>query len=154
MFVLGWAAGAAAAETGTVSSDVLEAKTGAEALSATPQPGGEVSGFTFVIPGKNGEKECVVRGDTANFLPNGMIEVVNVKAQVFRPGESDIFIQSPKGEFNKATREVRSDQAVQIDTNEMRITGVGLLWDPNTDKAWIYKNVKVKILSKPKGMNL
>lgn len=119
------------------------------------QTGGNMSGFTFVVPAKKGGgKQCVVRGDTANFLSNELIEITNVKTQVFREGASDIFITSPKGQFNKTTREVKTDQNVQIQSNEMLITGQGLKWDPAVKKAWIYKNVSVKIFSKPKGMSL
>jgi len=125
-----------------------------EEESPSLQAGGEVSGFTFVIPGKDGQKQSMVLGDTANLLPNGMIEVINAKVQVFRKGESDIFITSPKGYFNKMTREVSSDEKVQIQSQEMLIRGQGLFWDPKTNKASIHKKANVKIFSKPQGLNL
>lgn len=125
-----------------------------ESSESNTQAGGEVSGFTFVLPGKNGEKQCVIRGDTANFIGNDVIEIINVKTQVFRKGESDVFITSKKGEFNKATREVTTDEDVKIKSNEMLITGTGLRWTPNVEKAQLHKKVSVTIYSKPKGMNL
>lgn len=128
-------------------------ETQAEPPAAT-ELGGKVSGFTFVLPGKSGEKQSVVRGDTANFLENGIIEVVNVKAQIFRQGQSDVFITSPKADFNKMTREVTTEEPVEIQMQEMIINGTGLKYDPNSNKARLSKNVTVKIFSKPKGMNL
>ncbi len=113
---------------------------------------GEVSGFSFVLPDAEGGKQCIVRGDTANFLPNGEIEIVNVKTQVFRKDSSDIFITSPKAKFNKATREVVSDDHVEITTQDMVIKGNGLQWSPNDGQAVIDKNVEVTILSKPDNL--
>lgn len=145
---------------------VISALLAAQSISAQPLPdseessesntqiGGEVSGFTFVLPGKNGEKQCVIRGDTANFIGSDIIEVINVKTQVFRKGESDVFITSKKGQFNKSTREITTDEDVKIKSNEMLITGTGLRWDSNLEKAWLHKKVSVTIYSKPKGMNL
>lgn len=112
---------------------------------------GKVSGFTFVLPGKDGGKQCIVRGDTANFLPDGVIEITNVKTQVFRDGGSDIFITSSKGMFNKGTREVTTDKEVEILSQEMLIKGTGLFWNPEENRAQIQKNVSVKIYSKPSG---
>lgn len=114
---------------------------------------GEVSGFSFVLPAKDGGKQCIVRGDTANFLPEGEIEISNVKTQIFRKGSSDIFITSPKAKFNKATREVKTNEEVQISMKEMIIEGKGLYWDPSSNKAEIRKKVKVTILSKPSDID-
>lgn len=124
-----------------------------EAAKAEDTPQGEVSGFSFVLPSKNGGKQSIVRGDTANFLPDGQIEIVNVKTQVFREKSSDMFITSPKATFNKVTREVVTDQDVEIATQEMVIVGTGLHWEPNQNKAEIQKNVKVTILSKPGNLD-
>lgn len=110
---------------------------------------GEVSGFSFVLPAKDGGKQCIVRGDTANFLPDGKIEITNVKTQVFRKKSSDIFITSPKAKFDKSTREVVTKEDIEIATQEMVIEGTGLHWSPNDNKAEISKNVKVTIVTAP-----
>ncbi len=142
---LGWAQG--------LVEETPEELTQEETAKAENTPQGEVSGFSFVLPSKNGGKQSIVRGDTANFLPDGQIEIVNVKTQVFREKGSDMFITSPKATFNKVTREVMTDQDVEIATQEMVIVGTGLHWEPNENKAEIQKNVKVTILSKPGNLD-
>jgi len=109
-------------------------------VSPSEAPEGEVSGFSFVLPDKNGEKQCIVRGDTANFLPNGVIEITNVKTQIFREDSSDIFITTSKGRFNKTTRVVTTDEEVEIVSQAMLIKGTGLYWNPVDNKATLQKN--------------
>lgn len=124
-----------------------QSSSSAEVEGLSPSAQGEIKGFTFVIPDKKGGKQSIVRGDTANFLPNGTIDIINVKTQIFRKNESDIFITTSKANFNKATREVTTNQDVEILSQEMLIQGKGLYWNPHVGKATIYENVSVKVFS-------
>jgi len=105
-----------------------------------------VKGFTMSIVDKGGKEKALIAGDTANLLPNGVVEVNNLVARIFGGGISnpDTIVHTAKGIYDRLRNTVTTDQFVRIDRRDVTITGTGLKWLPNRSKVVLLENLKVE----------
>lgn len=115
----------------------------------------EVKGFTMTLVDKDGTEKAIVNGSTANILPGGTIEIVDVVSRVFDRDNigGDTLIHSSRGIYNRLQNVVDTNQFVRINRRDMVITGTGLHWEPDKEEMEIHRNVKVEYTSKRKSEN-
>ena len=106
----------------------------------------EVRGFIMTLVNKDGNEKAIINGSTANILPGGLIEILDVVTRVFDPDNkgADMLIHSAKGTYNRLKNVVDTDQFVRINRRDMVITGTGLYWEPDRNKIEIHRNVRLE----------
>lgn len=111
-------------------------------------PGGRIRGFSFVIAGEKGDRKTLIQGDVAHMLEGGKVEITNVRTKVFKHKEKDAEITSPKGVFNRISKQVTTEEPVRIVTKDFILTGKGLLWKPHLERLTLKKDVRMEIMQK------
>ena len=125
-----------------VSRAMMVAGTAARASSTAPAKG-EVEGFTLEIPDEFGQTQAVLEGAKASFEPTGVIQLQDVKATIHQKDKSTIQVASPKALYHRSSKVVTTEEPVRVDSKDTRITGRGLVWEPEKSKIFIRQNVKV-----------
>jgi len=102
---------------------------------------GEAKGFSFNIPDAQGNKKATIAGDSAQFLPNGIVELNNVLAVFHR--QDKVEIKTQKAFFDKEKNQVYTDNFVEVEAANLKVSGTGAKWNPQSEEIEIQKNVKI-----------
>lgn len=117
-----------------------------------------VSGFR--VPGFNREGFMTSQlfGDTARLLPNGVVEIAELRLEFYAPDPAqpggrrvEMRITSPRCIYDRATGTATSDAPVRIARDNMVVTGRGFRWSTADERLEIFSESKVVIRDLRRG---
>ena len=101
---------------------------------------------------EKGNLKSELFGDYAKILPNGVIEITNLKMQMFKEGEVEASMTAPSCTYDRNGGRAGSEGSVRIARENMVVTGDGFFWSAKKERIQIFKNVKV-VLKDVRSMN-
>lgn len=118
------------------------------ASSAYAQDAARASGFVFEITDNEGVVTTVVSGASADFMPNGLIRLIDV--HVVLKGESDTIIETPTAFYDRGNGIINSNEAISLKSDTMNITGDGAKWFADSGDIYIKHNADIEVVN-PEG---
>lgn len=104
-----------------------------------------VAGFRVPDYDEQNNLKSVLFGDFARILPDGIIEIANLKIDFYREGATNMTVTSPKCIYNQKDNTARSDAGVEIRRESLRITGTGFWWSAKQERFEIFQKARVEI---------
>ena len=92
-------------------------------------------------------------GDSARVdLTSGKVLVQQMKIEVYRETNLNMTVKSPVCLFDRTAKTAVSDEAVEIVSTNMVVTGKGFEWFSGDNRMNIHNDVTVKITSRNKSL--
>lgn len=105
------------------------------------------SGVRFPSFNDKGEMTSVVFGDTAKVLPNGYVELSNLRMEFLDPKAAErkvqMQVESPHCLYHRERGAAASEKDVRIVNDRMTVTGTGFVWENESQVLKIMKNARV-----------
>ena len=129
---------------------------------ASAQPGDEaqtVSGFRVPSIDKDGNLTSQMFGDSARILPNGLVDIAELRMEFYVRGsvmtnrQIDMRITSPRCLYNRGTGVATSEAPVRIARDNMVVTGTGFRWVGSEERLEIYSEAKVVLKDVKRNIN-
>jgi hypothetical protein len=118
--------------------------------AARAQQTGDVQRLTnFSVPTYNdrGELTSKLFGDYARIMPDGLVEITELRAEFYSGGETnrrtDMRVSAPTCFYHRGKGVAMSDSSVRIARENMVVTGDGFLWDSRRESLKIAQNARV-----------
>ncbi|MFH0953948.1 MAG: LPS export ABC transporter periplasmic protein LptC [Verrucomicrobiota bacterium] len=102
-----------------------------------------VSGFRVPEYDEQNRLKSELYGDFAKVLPDGIIEISQLKIDFYSGDRVDMTVTSPYCKYDQKQARAESESDVRITREKMIVTGVGFSWDGREEKLKIGKQVKV-----------
>jgi hypothetical protein len=117
------------------------------------QSGQTVSGFRLPEYDEQNNLKSELIGEFAKVLPDGVIEITQLKIDFYNDGKVDMTVTAPKCTYKQQEGTAVSDSEVRIARDNMVVTGVGFAWSGHDERFEIFKNAKVVLKGARKGMD-
>ncbi|MBP7828491.1 MAG: LPS export ABC transporter periplasmic protein LptC [Kiritimatiellae bacterium] len=104
-----------------------------------------VSGFKVPDYDENNNLKSILYGDFARVRPDGIIEITNLKIEMYKEGAVEMTVTSPKCIYNQKDSTARSNEDVEILREGLRITGTGFWWNAKQERFGLYSKSRVEI---------
>ena len=102
-----------------------------------------VAGFRVPEYDENNQLKSQLFGDFAKVLPEGIIEITQLKIDFYSEGKVEMTVTSPKCTYKQKEGKAESDADVRITREDMVVTGKGFAWNGRDEKFEIFKEAKV-----------
>jgi len=114
------------------------------ATAASAQLEGQaVKGFRLPEYDEQGRLVQELRGETATFLPEGIIRLTGLQIEFFREGQVSARVQSPECAFDRERQRAASKEHIRIVAEQAVLTGDGFAWNGENKQFQIFKNAKL-----------
>ena len=110
---------------------------------AQEQEAQTVSGFRVPQYDDQNRLKSELFGDFAKVLPDGIIEISQLKIDFYAGDKVDMTVTSPYCTYDQKQARAESEADVRITREKMIVTGVGFTWDGRDEKFKIKKQAKV-----------
>ncbi len=107
--------------------------------------GQAVKGFRLPEYDEDGKLKQQLYGETATFLPDGIIQLTGLKIEIFRRGEVTARIYSPACAYDPNRKRAASKEHIRIVTEKAVLTGDGFAWNGENEQFQIFQNAKVML---------
>ena len=107
--------------------------------------GMEVSGFRVPDYDEQGQLRAQLYGGHAEVLEGGVVEITNLKIELYREGRVAMTVFAPHCFFNMETREARSEGRVLVESEMMTVVGRGFTWSAKAGRFEILHDSKVLV---------
>ena len=84
-----------------------------------------------------------VRGESATFLPDGIIQLSGLSIEIFSKGELAATVSSPECTYAPAQKKAAGQDTIRIVTEKGVVTGDGFAWNGENQQFQIFRNVRV-----------
>lgn len=108
-----------------------------EALAQT------VTGFRVPEYDSQNKLKSQLFGDFAKILPDGVIEITQLKIDFYDEGQVNMTVTAPHCTYKQETGAAESDSEVRIAGKDMVVTGKGFSWDGRDEIFQIFHEAKV-----------
>lgn len=102
-----------------------------------------VKGFHLPEYDAEGRLKQQLYGETATFLPDGIIQLTGLKIEIFRAGEVTARIFSPACVYDQNRKRAASQEHIRIVVEKGVVTGDGFAWNGSNEQFQIFRNAKV-----------
>jgi len=102
-----------------------------------------VAGFRVPEYDENNQLKSQLFGDFAKVLPDGVIEITQLKIDFYSGGEVEMTVTSPRCTYRQKEARAESDADVRITREDMVVTGRGFAWNGRNETFEIFKEAKV-----------
>jgi hypothetical protein len=106
-----------------------------------------ISGYIekFEIPERDGKGNLrtVFKGDRATFLPDGQMDVLNLRAEFYTSNRVSMAISAANCRVDQHNKRGATDAPIQLERDDLSITGTGADWNDATKIINIHSNVRV-----------
>jgi hypothetical protein len=102
-----------------------------------------VTGFRVPDYDAEGHLKSELFGELARVLPDGVIEISQLKIDVYNKDRVDMTVTAPKCAYNQKDGLAKSDSDVRISRENMVVTGVGFTWNGQSQRFEILNQAKV-----------
>ena len=124
---------------------VLIAVLGLAPLAFGQMEGQTVKGFRLPEYDEDGKLKQQLYGQTATFLPDGIIQLTGLKIEIFRKGEVMARVYSSLCAYDQKRKRAASKQHIRVVTEKAVLTGDGFAWNGETQQFQIFQNAKVTL---------
>jgi hypothetical protein len=107
--------------------------------------GMEISGFRVPDYDDQGQLRAQLYGEHAKVLDKGVVEITNLKIEMYKDGKVAMTVFSPHCFFNMETRLARSEGRVLIESGLMTLVGRGFTWSAEAGRFEILHDSKVLV---------
>jgi hypothetical protein len=107
--------------------------------------GMEVSGFRVPDYDDAGQLRAQLYGGYAKVLDGGLVEITNLKIEMYREGKVAMTLFAPHCFFNMETHQARSEGRVLIESEMMTVVGIGFTWSSEDGRFDILHDSKVLV---------
>jgi len=107
--------------------------------------GQTVQGFRLPEHDKDGVLKQLLYGETATFLPDGIISLTGLKIEIYNNEEVTARVFSPKCAYDSVRKRAASKEHIRVVTEKAVLTGDGFAWNGENEQFQIFKNAKVTI---------
>ena len=104
-----------------------------------------VKGFRLPEYDEDGKLKQQLYGQTATFLPDGIIQLTGLKIEIFRKGEVMARVYSSVCAYDPTRKRAASKQHIRVVTEKAVLTGDGFAWNGETEQFQIFQNAKVTL---------
>lgn len=116
------------------------------ALPARAQLTGQtVKEFRLPEYDEEGNLKQQLYGETATFLPDGIIQLTGLKIEIFRNKEVTARVYSPDCAYDPARKRAASKEHIRVVTEKAVLTGDGFAWNGENEQFQIFKNAKITL---------
>jgi hypothetical protein len=105
--------------------------------------GQTVQGFRLPEHDEDGTLKQLLYGETATFLPDGIISLTGLKIEIYNNDEVTARVFSPKCAYDSARKRAASKEHIRVVTEKAVLTGDGFAWNGENEQFQIFKNAKV-----------
>ena len=113
-----------------------------------------LSGFRVPEYDEEGNMKSQLFGDLAQFLPNGIVRISNLKIEFYKGEDVDMRVTSPECDYGEKTKEAESESSVRIARGNMVVTGKGFTWKSNKERLVIRSDAKVVLKDVRKNIDV
>jgi hypothetical protein len=118
---------------------------------ADSSPTNTASGYIekFEVPQRDeaGNLKWKLGGDRATFRPDGLMNIINVRGEIYASNQVDMVFTTPVAVLDRANNRAATDAPVRIERTMMIVTGIGGDWDGAVGSFIIRSNVQVILKS-------
>ena len=107
--------------------------------------GVEVSGFRLPDYDDDNQLRAQLYGERDKVLEKGVVEIFNLKIELYEDGEVAMIVFSPHCFFNVETREAYSDDHVLVESEMLSLVGRGFTWSAAGGRFKILHDSKVLV---------
>jgi len=107
--------------------------------------GQSVKGFRLPEHDKDGNLKQQLYGETATFLPDGIIQLTGLVIEIFHNKEVTARVFSPKCAYDPNRKRAASKEHIRVVTEKAVLTGDGFAWNGENEQFQIFKNAKVTL---------
>ncbi len=104
----------------------------------------------FEVPERDSEGNLRWRliGDRAKFRADGLLTVLNMRAEFYQQNKVELVFSSPTCTLDQPNRMATTDDTVRIEAPNMVVTGIGADWTAERNMLIIRSNVHVTLKEK------
>jgi hypothetical protein len=114
---------------------------------STNKPADTATGYIekFEVPQRDeaGNLKWKLGGDRATFRPDGLMNIINVRGEIYSSNQVDMVFTTPVAVLDRVNNRAATDAPVRIERATMIVTGIGGDWDGNQGSFIIRSNVQV-----------
>jgi hypothetical protein len=118
---------------------------------STNKPADTATGYIekFEVPQRDeaGNLKWKLGGDRATFRPDGLMNIINVRGELYTSNQVDMVFTTPVAVLDRANNRAATDAPVRIERAMMIVTGIGGDWDGAQGSFIIRSNVQVILKS-------
>ena len=103
----------------------------------------EMSGFRVPDYDDEGNLRAQLFGEHVKMLEGGMVEITNLKIDLYRDGKIVATLFTPSCLFDINRKEARSDDRVLVDSDSATLTGRGFFWSAKSGRFEIFHDTKM-----------
>jgi hypothetical protein len=111
-----------------------------------------VAGFRVPEYDENNRLKSQLFGDFAKILPDGVIEISQLKIDFYSDGKVDMTVTAPRCTYKQKEGTAESDADVRITREDMVVTGKGFAWSGRDEQFRIFQEAKVVLKGARKQM--
>jgi hypothetical protein len=111
-----------------------------------------VAGFRVPEYDESNRLKSQLFGDFAKVLPDGVIEITQLKIDFYSDGKVNMTVTAPQCAYKQKEGIAESAADVRITREDMVVTGKGFAWNGRDEQFQIFKEVKVVLKGVRKQM--
>jgi len=116
--------------------------------------GQTIAGFEVPEYDEENRLKYIMFGDFAKVLPNGLIDITNMRIDFFTPeGDLEMRVNAEKCLYDNRTKNARSENLVRIARDNLIISGRGFVWDAGSGRFEILEDSKVVLREAQRVVN-
>lgn len=116
-----------------------------------------LTGFRVPTYDDQGVLTSQMFGDFAKVLPDGMVEITQLRMEFYENYAADpkaqMVVTSPKCFYNRGKGQAFSDEDVRIARDNMVVTGNGFKWNSEDERLKILKDARVVLKNATRSIN-
>jgi hypothetical protein len=99
----------------------------------------------FEIPERDGKGNLrtIFKGDRATFLPDGQMDMVNLRAEFYSSNQLSMAFSAAKCRVDQHNKRGSTDDAFQLEREDLTVTGIGADWNDASKIINVHSNVRV-----------
>jgi lipopolysaccharide export system protein LptC len=113
-----------------------------------------VAGFRVPEYDDKNQLKSQMFGDFAKVLPDGVIEITQLKIDFYSDGKVNMTVTAPRCTYKQKEGMAESDADVRITREDMVVTGKGFAWSGRDEQFRIFKEAKVVLKAARKKMTV
>ncbi len=108
--------------------------------------------YNFRVPDydEQGAVKSQLEGETAYMLSSDVVEVTNLKIDLYKQGVVETRVTAPQCLYQMSTRSAASKGPIRIARGNIVISGADFIWDAEDQRFFIQTNARVVIRDLPR----
>ena len=106
-----------------------------------------IKGFEFSeFDPQTNERQYTLTGDAEFGRDASLVKLTSVRVVLFDTGgTTNMVMRTPLAMFDQETKRAESEEPVLIESEQMRISGVGMLWEPTARRLVLDRDVRIEM---------